>query len=220
MLDQLCLTLVFLALVWDVFSLILNLRFIRRARGCSPIPLIPLLAYWFAGRRALEALGFYPTVAPALLIFAALVVFHFACQVGIPAIYQRYHERGSLEDPNYDRSKTKELQRLESTVPVFPSMTLVRRAKDSKGTFAAIYRDLRSDAKYEDVQDYYLTELGGSGWLLSSRGTSNDRGVEQLIFERMAEPEYYVRISYNPDTLSDDKSNYGITLGWKARPPK
>jgi len=118
---------------------------------------------------------------------------------------------------NSDGSKFREIERLSDSIPEFPSTTLISEDKASRGITAGIYRYYRSQAKYEDVKQYYMNELPKAGWAFSHETALKDwwqdLGGRELEFHRRGAPEYYVAIQYAGEKASY-KWDYAITIGW------
>ena len=122
--------------------------------------------------------------------------------------------------PNSDGSKLTELERLQTLLPMFPSLVEIDRHTMSKATLANITKCYRSDAVYEEVKRFYVDELNKAGWKCngerSVKDWDKDLGGRELIFVNEAFGiGYYIAIYYVGEK-ANDPCTYGITVGWRA----
>jgi hypothetical protein len=117
--------------------------------------------------------------------------------------------------PNSDGSKLRELEQLQSTLPIFPSMIETSVHTDSKGTLAGISKLYKCEARYDDVKVFYMAGLRKGGWEYSDersiRDWERDLGGRQLTFRKN---EYKFSVTY-----AGENANYGwdyaIDIQWE-----
>ena len=119
--------------------------------------------------------------------------------------------------PNSDGSKLRESERLQSTIPLFPSMVLVSEHTISKSMVADVSRHYKSDAAYEDVKSFYVDHLTRMGWTVGEehplKDWGEDLGGRELMFSK---GEFYLAISYAGDR-APWSWNYALTTGWRKK---
>ena len=122
-----------------------------------------------------------------------LQAYRYRAIVGVTAALVGFGACG----PNSDGSKSREVERLERTAPVFPGMAETQETRVSKGTVASIHRYYRSQEMYDEVKKFYMNELTGSAWVFvgerSVEDWGRDLGGRELKFERDG---FYVVVFY------------------------
>jgi|SRR5882724_11078130 len=117
--------------------------------------------------------------------------------------------------PNRDDAKFKEVERLYKGVPIYPGFQEVGASSLSKSMLASVNKYYKSDARYDDVKNFYSTKLIPAGWLLTKernlKDWSRDYGGRQLTFGK---GQYSVVIEYRGDKAIDPDWNYAIDVGW------
>jgi hypothetical protein len=116
--------------------------------------------------------------------------------------------------PNSDNSKLREVQRIQGTLPVFPSSVQTSESNDSKAELAGATRCYKSDASYEELKRFYNQQLRDLGWAYESeRGLKDwgrDLGGRELTFRNN---DYRVHIQF-----AGKDANYGwdyaISVSW------
>ena len=117
--------------------------------------------------------------------------------------------------PNRDDVKLKEVERLYNALPIYVGFQAIAGSSYSKSMLASISKSYRSDARYDDVKNFYSARLIPEGWQLSKernlKDWSRDYGGRELTFEK---GEYSVVIEYRGDKAIDPDWNYAIGVGW------
>ena len=116
---------------------------------------------------------------------------------------------------NKDDAKLKEVQRLYNALPIYDDFQAIAGSSYSKSMLASVSKSYKSDARYDDVKNFYSTRLIPEGWQLSKernlKDWSRDYGGRELTFEK---GEYSVVIEYRGDKAIDPDWNYAIGVGW------
>lgn len=116
--------------------------------------------------------------------------------------------------PNKDDVKLKEVEALVATLPVLPSLQQTWSGSISTSTLASVGRHYKSAASYDDVKNFYLSQLQSAGWKLKEeRELRGSVGSRQLTFSK---EQYYFVIEYSGDKAVDPDWNYGIDVSWKS----
>lgn len=117
--------------------------------------------------------------------------------------------------PNSDGSKMKEIEALETRIPIFPFQTKTREDRVSKGIVASICKYYKSEASYTDVQKFYVKELTALGWQYDGdrelKDWGTDLGGRQIEFR---DKEYQFHIQYAGDKAGY-AWNYATTVSWR-----
>ena len=117
--------------------------------------------------------------------------------------------------PNSDGSKMKEVEALQTSIPVFPFQVETREDRVSKGIVASICKYYKSDASYTEVQKFYVKELTALGWQYDGDRELKDWGTDlgglQIEFR---DREYQFHIQYAGDKAGY-AWNYAATVSWR-----
>ncbi len=116
--------------------------------------------------------------------------------------------------PAQDRERLKEVQRIWSTLPLYPGMVEVDSSTISGFGKAFISKSFRSRASYEDVKRFYVERMTQDGWRLARerrmKNWGNDLGGREIEFRR---DNYQITIEYASES-ADYGWEYGIGVGW------
>ena len=117
--------------------------------------------------------------------------------------------------PNSDDSKLREVERLEGTIPVLPSLVEIRQDRTSKGIVASISKYYTSEVRYNEVKRFYGNELRKHGWEYVGEKQLKEWGKDFGGCEiKFSNKEYYFSIQYAGEKAPYDW-NYVISLGWR-----
>jgi hypothetical protein len=119
--------------------------------------------------------------------------------------------------PNNNDLKLKEVEKLFAALPIHRSFRETWSGSMSKSMLASLGKHYRSDARYEEIREFYVTALVPAGWLLTKERPlkvwSKDYGGRQLTFTK---EQYSVVIEYSGEKAIDPDWNYGIDVGWHS----
>jgi len=107
--------------------------------------------------------------------------------------------------PNSDGSKLRELEKIQTEIPVFPLLIETKTDTVSKGRIAVLSKIYKCDAPYDDVKKYYIDQLSERGWQYVGereiRDWGTDLGGSTFSFRN---GEYRLSITY-----AGSNANYG-----------
>jgi hypothetical protein len=90
--------------------------------------------------------------------------------------------------PNKNDVKLKEVEKLAANLPVHERFHETWNGSVSKSMLASVGKHYKSDARYEDVKNFYVTKLIPEGWQLTKeiplKNWSVNEGGLQLTFTR------------------------------------
>lgn len=119
--------------------------------------------------------------------------------------------------PNNNNVKLKEVERLYANLPIHQSFQETGGSSVSKPMLASVGKRYKSDARWDDVKNFYVTKLIPEGWQfkkeIALKDWSVDHGGRQLTFTR---DQYSVAIEYRGDKAIDPDWNYAIDVGWDS----
>ena len=119
----------------------------------------------------------------------------------------------SLEnDPKY-----KEMQQMYSTLPLYPGSEEVHSGGGSKGFLAYVSRYYRASLSYDQLKQFYLEKMQGSGWKLADEKKSStswfgDDGGKELEFIK---GDYKVSVEHATKERNIGW-DYAIMFEWRA----
>jgi hypothetical protein len=117
--------------------------------------------------------------------------------------------------PNRNDAKLKELRQLAAETAVFPGFKELATYDSSRATDAGVYKHYYSPSSFQEVVQFYSSELSRSGWMISGEkswrsgfgfGTSN----KKLIFEK---GDIIITVQYTGNNPTDTW-NYAISFLW------
>ena len=119
--------------------------------------------------------------------------------------------------PNKNDGKLKEVEKLYTNLPIHRGFTETWSSSVSKSMLASVGKHYKSDARYEDVKHFYVTNLIPEGWQLTKeiplKDWSEDYGGRELTFTK---EQYSIVIEYRGDKAISPDWNYAIDVGWHS----
>jgi hypothetical protein len=139
---------------------------------------------------------------PKLLLILPVLLFFIMMSL--------YESRG----PNSNNAKSNEIEKLYAAMPTFPGMTEVDTSRSSSGHKAHVSKVFNSDAPYDVVKRFYMSQLTERGWTVESERqlTSWGDGVggQELKFSK---GEYMITLEYSGEKASAEW-DYAIGIYW------
>ena len=116
---------------------------------------------------------------------------------------------------NANNEKFKEIEKLESDIPIFPKMIEVSSHSTSKSNVASKSKYYKSNADFDDVKSFFKEKLAHQEWEFVEENPVTDWGRNfngrELIFRK---GEHTFSIQFAGDK-SDYEWNYATTLKWE-----
>ena len=113
-----------------------------------------------------------------------------------------------------DAAKLEEIRSVWAQLPTYPGMEETNSNTTSGGGKAMISKKFRSDARYEDVRDFYVSRLEPEGWKIESEQELKDWGRDfggHEIRLRKADLSFVIE---HADRSADYGWEYGIAVSW------
>jgi hypothetical protein len=116
--------------------------------------------------------------------------------------------------PNKNDVMLKEVEVIASALPVHPSFQQTWSGSTSKSMLASVGRHYKSTARYDEVKNFYLTQLQNDVWKLKEdRELVSSSGARVLTFSK---EQYSIAIEYSGDKAVDPDWNYAINVTWNS----
>lgn len=139
---------------------------------------------------------------PKLLLILPVLLFFIMLSL--------YENRG----PNSNSAKSDEMEKLYAAMPIFPGMAEVDTSRSSSGRKAHVSRVFNSDAPYEVVKSFYMSQLTERGWTVESErqltSWGDSAGGHELKFSK---GEYMFTLEYSGEKASAGW-DYAIGIYW------
>jgi hypothetical protein len=101
----------------------------------------------------------------------------------------------------------KELEQISSSVPTFPAFGSGTVQTSSAADKAGIHKYYRSSANFDEVKNFYFTQLSQRGWSLFD---SDAKG--EITFRK---GEFLIGIYYTGNNSKSSNWNYSVSFVWR-----